>query len=224
MEQVPRSNLEIFSEVYEKGLWGQSPEANDNFFSGAGTHDPILVNVYQKVVSNFLATFSRKLDAVDLGCGDFTVGSKIRPLCRNYIACDVVDSLIERNQIKYADCDVDFRSIDAVTDELPPGEVVFVRQVFQHLSNHAISKVVAKIQRKYPIMIVTEHLPLWDEFVPNRDSPTGSSTRIIHEDGPSGVVLTESPFNLELRREIRLLDIFDQGGYIRSHAYILKTT
>jgi len=224
MEQIRRSNSDIFSEVYENGIWGQSSEDGERFYSGVGTHDPVLVNAYQKVVSNFLEIFSRKLDGVDLGCGDFNVGSKIRPLCRNYVACDVVESLIERNQSKYADSDVDFRSLDIVNDELPDGEVVFVRQVFQHLSNAAISKVVEKIQKKFQVMIITEHLPLSKAFVPNRDFPTGPSTRMAHEDGPSGVVLTEPPFSLALKSKIRLLDYFDYGGYIRSDAYVLKPT
>ena len=35
---------------------------------------------------------------VDLGCGDFTVGSKIRPLCGAYVACDVAAPVIAWNQ------------------------------------------------------------------------------------------------------------------------------
>ena len=36
------------------------------------------------------------------------------------------------------DLDVDFRVLDITSDEIPPGDVCFVRQVLQHLSNQSI--------------------------------------------------------------------------------------
>jgi hypothetical protein len=75
---------------------------------------------------------------VDLGCGDFNVGSQLRPYCSEYVACDIVQSLIERNKLKFADRGVEFRALDMASDPLPAGDVVFIRQVLQHMSNAQI--------------------------------------------------------------------------------------
>ena len=45
------------------------------------------------------------------------MGSKIRYLFDSYIACDVVESLIDFNKQKYKDLDVDFRLLDLTKDE-----------------------------------------------------------------------------------------------------------
>lgn len=95
-------------------------------------------------MSSFLNALG-KPDVVDLGCGDFKVGSQLRPWCGRYTACDVVPDLIAFNRTAFTQLDVDFRVLDMVEDPLPAGDVVFVRQVLQHLSNAAISKAIAKI-------------------------------------------------------------------------------
>jgi len=215
-----KSNQDIFTEVYAKQLWGQPGDAGEAFFSGEGSHDSALLNAYVKVVGTFLALFGATVDAVDLGCGDFHVGSKLRPLCGKYVACDVVAPLIERNRRTYADLDVDFRVVDAVDDELPDGDVIFIRQVLQHLSNEQIAKIVARLPGRYRAVVVTEHLP-WHDFTANLDKPTGSTIRVGHPDGASGIVLTEPPFSLQVRQDIRLLEFFGYGGVIRTNAYLL---
>jgi len=220
MHNSPKSNKDIFTEVYAQGLWGKSDDAGEAFFSGEGSHDPALLNAYVQVVATFLGLFGSKLDAVDLGCGDFHVGSKLRPLCQKYVACDVVAELIERNRRTYQDLDVDFRVVDAVQDELPEGDVIFIRQVLQHLSNAQIENIVQRLPGRYRAVVVSEHLP-WHDFTANLDKPTGSTIRVGHPDGASGVVLTEPPFNLSVRQDIRLLEFFGYGGVIRTNAYLL---
>ena len=144
-----------------------------------------------------------------------------RPLCDGYIACDVVAELIERNRETYRDLDVDFRVVDAVEEELPGGEVLFIRQVLQHLSNAQIGQIVQRIIGRYRAVIVTEHLP-WHPFTPNADLSTGPDIRLGPSETASGVVLTEPPFNLSVRQDIRLLEFFGQGGTIRTNAYLLS--
>jgi len=51
-----------------------------------------------------------------------------------------------------------FRAIDAVTDPLPPGDLVIVRQVFQHLRNDQIQAILRKFGR-YRTWIISEHVP-----------------------------------------------------------------
>lgn len=163
-------------------------------FSGTGSHVEALVKPYleaaQGALGEIAAIEARKPDAIDLGCGDFSVGSLLRPLCGAYIGCDIVESVIVANRKRYPD--VDFRVLDITTDDLPKGEVVFVRQVLQHLSNTHIRAVLPKLSR-YKYLILTEHLPGKD-FLPNREKMAGPHIRLEQN---SGMVLTEPPFNLK---------------------------
>jgi SAM-dependent methyltransferase len=179
-----------------------------------------IVSVYVKVVSDFLnsLSFENKPDVVDLGCGDFNVGSQLRKFCRNYIACDIVPGLIDYNRSKFESLSVDFRVINIVADELPPGDVVFVRQVFQHLSNQQIGHILQKIVKNYKYLILTEHLPGEASFVPNVDKLPGPD---IRTGVGSGIVITSSPFDFKSRREVLLCRACEGGGFIETKLFIL---
>jgi len=136
---------------------------------------------------------------VDLGCGDFNIGRQLRNLANNYIAIDIVPQVINYNRLIYAHpLAVDFRILDMITareDELPEGDVVFIREVLQHLSNDQIAQLVKKLGKKYKWAVITEALPLEDGFVANQDIETGEEIRMALDSG-SGVVLEEQPFGL----------------------------
>jgi hypothetical protein len=171
-------------------------------------------------VENFLKSFEKRPDIVDLGCGDFAVGLQIRGLCANYIACDVVEQLIIYNKEKFKELNVDFRVLDITSDELPVGNVVFIRQVLQHLSNKKISAVLHKLQ-KYRYIILTEHLPAAVNFDANLDIPIGAGIRLSSGKVGSGVVLTREPFNFKPTRETVLCEVAEEGGIIRTILYEL---
>ena len=42
----------------------------------------------------FISSFKEKPKVIDLSYGDFCVGSKLSDHCHNYIACDIVEQLI----------------------------------------------------------------------------------------------------------------------------------
>ena len=190
---------EIFREIYLTKLWSpESIKSDYKFYSGAGSYLPELTNDYISEIKNFLLLLPTKPNVVDLGCGDFVIGSKIRKLCNNYIAVDIFDELIYFNKKKYKDLNVNFRVLDITSDELPNGEICFVRQVLQHLSNESIINFVKAIKDKYKYLIITEHFPLFNNFVANLDKPTGPDTRFYDK---SAVVLTAPPFNLKVVKE-----------------------
>ena len=213
------SNQEIFSKIYREGYWDSSgPKKYD---SGSGSHQQHIVDVYLKAIEYFLASLNAKPKVVDLGCGNFSVGSKIRHLCDNYVACDIVQSVINWNTEQYCDLDVDFRILDITRDDLPPGDVVFVRQVFQHLSNDQIIQVIPKIVLKYKYLVLTEHLPASNDFLHNLDIPTGPDTRHSLPNGRSGVVLTSPPFNLKPIKTECLCEVSENEGILRTMLYQL---
>ncbi len=215
---------DTFTRIYDRGYWGRSAEPGDRFFSGSGSHTGEIVDAYVRAVIGFLTSLPEKADVVDLGCGDFAVGSRIRPYCGRYMGCDVVEGLIARNRTKYADADVEFRVVDIINDALPDGDLVFLRQVLQHLSNVDVEQVVRKLEAKYRFLILSEHLPASADFVPNLDKPRGANIRIDIGDG-SGLVLTEPPFHLRVKRATVLCEVRDDtiryDGVIRTTLYEL---
>jgi hypothetical protein len=210
------SAKDAFTKIYSEGLWVRSGNDQDSFSSGSGSRRSDIVCTYIAAVEQFLRSLDKPPDVVDLGCGDFFVGSKVRHLCGTYIACDIVDSLIARNTALYRDMNVDFRVSNISTDELPDGDVVFLRQVLQHLSNNLIMDAILKIQSKYSYLLLTEHLPCAHSFAPNIDKTTGPDTRLRFN---SGVVLTAPPFNMRAERDVVLCQTVVSGTLIQTRLY-----
>jgi hypothetical protein len=110
---------------------------------------------------------------------------------------------------------VEFKALDLVKDELPAGDIAFVRQVLQHLSNDQIKQFIAHAPLIYKFLIVTEHLPSRADFKHNFDKFTGPGTRMGDE---SGIVLTSPPFNLRPKSEKELCRVnsVDTGVLVTS--------
>ncbi len=206
---------QIFSAIYREGRWKTG--SADAFSSGDGSHTPAVVTPYIAAVTEFLRSLPTPPSVVDLGCGDFHVGRQLRPFCSGYIACNVVPALIAHNQEKFAAAHVDFRCLNIIDDDLPAADIVFLRQVLQHLNNAQIARVVPKLYR-YKFLILTEHLPAALNFSPNRDKPTGGGTRLPQN---SGIVLTDPPFLLRSRSSAILCSIPES---IANHPGVIVTT
>lgn len=207
---------EAFDKIYMSGLWGRSEDNARPFFSGAGSHDVEMVTTYVQAVSSFLSSLPKKPNVADLGCGDFNVGSKLRPWCDDYIACDVVERLISFNKTAFMDLNVDFRVLDLTTDEIPEAEVIFVREVFQHLSNDMIARALPKIAKACRYLVFTESIPHSDHFKANIDKPVGPDVRTRFM---SAVVLTKPPFNFVPKQERVICEAKQNLGRVRTILY-----
>jgi SAM-dependent methyltransferase len=212
-----RSPRAIFSEIYRSKAWGSD---GTDFFSGYGSHAAHAVDGYVSAVTHFLSSHPAAR-VTDLGCGDFNVGKRIRPACGSYVACDVVPELIERNRRVFCGCDIDFRCIDMVSEPIPPGDIVLLRQVLQHLNNKQIAAVLQKLQG-YRYLILTEHVPK-GPFRPNIDKPTGAGIR-VHGKPPSGVVLTKPPFCLGARSADLLCEATEGASTVQTIVFELATS
>lgn len=210
------SAREVFRKVYAQGHWGRSDDPEQPFFSGRGSHDAAFVEPYVTAVGRFLSAAPVRFSALDVGCGDFNVGSRLRPLCAAYTACDVVEELIAHNKVQFRHLDVDFRVLDLVRDALPHADVIFVRQVLQHLSNAQIATAAAKLAASCRYLVVTEHLPGGGAFEANLDKPAGADIRLAFR---SGVVLTEPPFGLAPASREVLCEVPAGAGVVRTMLY-----
>jgi hypothetical protein len=211
-----KSNQEIFSKIYKHKTWGTSESDHLPFNSGGGSVELEVIDPYIIAVQKFVACLPNRIAAVDLGCGDFRVGSRLVNFFERYIACDVVEELLEFNRGYYRYLPVEFRLLDLTIDPIPLGDLLIVRQVLQHLSNKDISRFLRRIPKEFCYLLVTEHLPEQPNFKANLDQETGPGTRLSIN---SGVVLTEEPFNLIVQHQETLLSLPSDGGLIVTTLY-----
>ncbi len=202
---------EIFSEIYRRQLWGK-PAGDRQFSSGHGSVMEQHVAPYVAAVGRYVEGLGWKPSVVDMGCGDFNVGNRIRQYFGTYVACDVAREVLEENKVRYSNLDVEFRQLDIISDDFPDADVCIIRQVLQHLSNADISQIVKKLL-KFQILILTEPLPK-SEFTPNLDQPTGVSSRLARGI-PSGVVLTKPPFSLQVTSSEEICSTMDDFSNAR---------
>ena len=191
------SNQQVFEKIYEERRWGAPPDGTRKYSSGDGTREREIVAAYVDAVSRFVSDKKHIRTALDLGCGDFTVGAQLAGRFERYIAADVAANLIRENKRLFKDKRVRFVRIDLTRDELPRCDIIFVRQVLQHLSNAEIRKFVANVQGRFKFLVVTESVSKSMFFTANKDITTGPGIR-IHD--RSGVVLESAPFNLKFTR------------------------
>jgi len=202
------SLVETFSKIYQSRAWGP-----DEFYSGSGS-ELTFAKKYRETIRRFVEAHQVK-SIVDLGCGDFRVAEAIGLDERiRYVGCDIVRDLVDRNTRVFGRSGVVFKCLNIVEDELPDGEVCLIRQVFQHLSNREIMRVLKKCS-VYKFVLVTEHLYVGPGSRPNVDKPHGPDTRVPDR---SGVFLECAPFGLRTQQLLEL-----QVGDV-ANGEVLRTT
>ena len=206
------SNKEIFTKIYDEKIWNK--ESTLTYNSGPGSHEHQIIKPYVSKVINFLNK-NIGLTVIDLGCGDFNIGSKIFKHAKKYIAIDVVTALIERNKKIFISKNLTFISIDATIENIPNGDLILIKEVFQHITNKDI-KAILKKTLNFKYIIVTESQPL-NRFKPNIDKLKGHTCRT---DLNSGIVLDKAPFNLKYKEKIELMRIKRTDRYITTVLYI----
>ena len=195
-------------QIYRAKLWGDNGK---EFYSGDGSHHPELVGPYVESIQSFLKSFKNPLTVIDLGCGDFNVGMKLVECAKQYIGVDIVEDLIQFNQNKFQNPNLEFHCLDIAKDPLPKADCVILRQVLQHLSNSEIISVLNKLY-DYKYVILTEHVPL-ENFTPNLDIISGQGTRLKHH---SGVNICKAPFlfNPKEVKQLLTLNSINYGGQL----------
>jgi SAM-dependent methyltransferase len=192
--------VETFTEIYRAGMWGGG--------SGSGSADEFAVP-YCDFVLSFIAGHGIR-SVVDLGCGDFRIGSRLAVFGGKYIGVDVVPSLIESLNRQFARDGVTFHCVDITASAPPSADLCLIRQVFQHLSNAEIMSALQHC-RHYPKILITEHIPEDPHAIPNTDKPHGPDIRMY--DG-SGVFLDKPPFSLPVKT---VLDVpYAEGEILRT--------
>ena len=188
------SNEAVFDKVYTDLTWQEGTDSESA--SGDGS-DGLWLDETVKFLETENLLSGRKV--LEIGCGDFSFGSKVCHLAEHYTGVDVSTKIIGQNKERYVDLpNVVFMQKDATEDSLPSADVVIIRQVLQHLPNAMIIKILDQVEQMEPqSVVVFEDVPS-GEFEPNKDLRTaGPYTRHLYV---SGVDLSKPPFSRDFKQ------------------------
>jgi hypothetical protein len=185
------STKAVFDDIYANNKWGGQ---RGEFCSGGGSA-PEITSSYINIVNAYITRHANDIQTVvDIGCGDFRVGSQLqlKPNMR-YIGVDIVESLISFLNKTFSAPSRSFLCRDVIVDDIPNGELCLIRQVLQHLSNQQIIAILEKI-KAFRYVLVTEHHPSPAVLRrKNIDKPHGADTRVLDD---SGVYIEAKPFGI----------------------------
>ena len=126
---------EQFTKIYQKGGWSKG--------RGSGVGSSLLYNKkYIQFLENFLKDNDIK-SVIDYGCGDWQFSQHINWGDIDYLGLDIVDSVIEKNQIKFPN--YSFVSDTDVFKHLDGKELIIIKDVLMHWPNDEIINFLDKL-------------------------------------------------------------------------------
>jgi SAM-dependent methyltransferase len=158
---------EIFDDIYRRDLWG----------GGSGTGS---LQESTKAYRDFLHNFMRSngvRSVLDLGCGDWQFSRHIDWGNATYLGVDVSNVVLQATRA-FARPGVEFRTLDAVADPLPPADLLIAKDVLQHWSNADILELLPKLPSFRYALITNGFLPDQNDQV-NADIQTGMLCRPV---------------------------------------------
>jgi len=187
MQNTPDQRRAFFTKVFTENLWDSRESA-----SGQGSEKWICRNLVAEMPEMFRALNVQSI--LDVPCGDFNwMQDVINQSGIAYIGGDIVPDLILRNTQAYGAKAVSFKEIDIVEDDLPRVDMIFVRDLFIHMSLDLISKALANIARSE-----AKYLMLTHDSCETRYPPEGNIE--LHEGNaemmPDGVSFQYRPLNM----------------------------
>jgi SAM-dependent methyltransferase len=219
------NRADTFDRIYRSGAWASGG-------SGEGS-DPVAAHNYVGYVNHLLATLATSRHAhpskkvVDLGCGDGRLAALYQlPEDWTYEGHDCSPTALTLAAQRFRGVPVSTHRLylTDIVDAPEPisGGLVLIKDVFQHLSNESILKVLDRIPRG-TYVVVTDDVPVsgpvivqhgGDRYVP------GDFARVDIEDGEySPVMLSAPPFVLDCRIQF----FWGDGRRIKATSLLMPT-
>lgn len=154
-------NKDIFNRIYKKNLW--------LFGSGPGSI-AWSVRPYIRFLQQFLDEHPDIRSVLDVGCGDWQMGSQIEWGNRQYTGIDISDHILAITRDRYGTDQFHFHVIDAAQEALPPADLIIIKDVLIHLSNKEVETILEKC-RSYPYVIIVNDVGIF--YTANRNIQSG---------------------------------------------------
>lgn len=167
----------VFGHIYEQDHWDGG--------SGIGSA-PDATEPYRAMLARILpATDVRSV--VDVGCGDWQLGSLVDWSSVDYLGLDVVPVVVERNRSRFGKPGVRFEVGDARLQPPPAADLLLAKDVLQHWSNADAAAFLRTNLRRYKYCLLTNDIESthWDGDV-NHDVQLGEWRTMDIEKEPFG--------------------------------------
>jgi SAM-dependent methyltransferase len=166
-----------FSRIYDEDAW--------NGGSGAGSAEDA-TTFYREVIENLCRARDVR-SVLDIGCGDWQLGSLVDWSQVRYVGVDVVPSVIEANRQRYARPGISFEVADARQGELPDADLLLAKDVLQHWPNGDVATFLDAHLRRYRYVLLTNDIASVQWTGPmNHDVPLGGWRPVDLEVEPFG--------------------------------------
>lgn len=193
---VSEDRARAFDRVYAEGRWLHGADGASLCASGWSDVGSGQAAAALQAVLSVVKVFNIRSIA-DVPCGDGCFAGALLSALRNrssappvYVGVDIVPRLVERNRERYADATTQFIEADVVANaaSLPPAELIFSRQMLQHLCTDDALRFVRLVARSSARYALLTTFSTGDDFV-NTDIPCASGDYRPQD-------LTKPPFSL----------------------------
>jgi len=127
-------HTQIFTQIYEKCLWGDNENKKYNGSSGPGSSVEFNIQHYIPFLKKFILDNNIKT-VVDLGCGDFRCGPFIyNDLSVSYVGYDAYEKVIFHNKENFSPEKFKFHHLDFFSEKekLVSSDMCVLKDVLQH--------------------------------------------------------------------------------------------
>ncbi len=142
---------EIFTEIYQKRLWG-------NYESRSGRGSDL---IHTEKIRKGLPKLLNELEVtsiLDIPCGDYYWLKEINLDSISYTGADIVNEMIVYNQENYSKKNREFIKLDIRNESLPKVDLILCRDLFLHLSIDDIFKSIKNIKKsKSKYLLITSN-------------------------------------------------------------------
>jgi hypothetical protein len=143
-----KSNREVFTEVYVKGLWGIRESRSGN---GSNLEQTRTIRGQLPVLLRDLGV--RKL--LDVPCGDFYWLKEVELDVHEYTGGDIVKELIDENRKMFERPGRSFTVLDIIEDKIPRVDLVLCRDCLVHFSFKDIRSALDNIRKSSSTYLLT---------------------------------------------------------------------
>ena len=148
----------VFADIYAKNLWGHGNSAsrkNKKFYSGGGSE---LENDRDAGYVKLVQSYVDRPDVntvVEIGCGDWEIGTRINWGKVHYTGYDVVEEVVRYNQDNFSSANVMFACANLIPTDDVQADLLIVKDVFQHLPPSYCARFVRRIPLNFKYNLIT---------------------------------------------------------------------
>ena len=154
---------EIFTEIYQRKLWG-CPESASGWGSALAT--TVTVRSELPILIKELGVDSM----LDVACGDFNWMQHVQLGVDSYTGADIVEDLVTQDTRQFGNGNRRFVTLDIRVDRLPKVDLILCRDCLPHLSFRDILLSVKNIRKSNSTYLLTTTYP---GRLSNRDTLAG---------------------------------------------------